>query len=447
MVGYKRGEKNYEAGPAARLVLLILMYSTRRRPKQRRRSWRWLVTILLLIGIYTGWALLRPVPAIQATVISDGKLTVQTPNSRLAWPAGIQSAAGLVGSNQVQTSGPDKPAPTASTAKIITALVVLEKKPLGIGQSGPSIMMTAADEESYRSYLARGGSVTPVKAGVALTEYQALQAVMLPSANNVADSLAIWAFGSLPEYRQAANDYLQRHKLNNTKVGSDASGLSADTVSTARDLVQLGKLALEEPVLVEIMKQPEATNYPVAGTIRNVNHLLGVDGINGIKTGNSDEAGGAFVGSAQIMINNQSKTLVTAILGGPNRPQVMRDSLLLIKSGSINFESVSIVQRGDRLGSYYLPWGGSVPVVAAASLEHTVWNGSQAEAKIRLASVSPPSTLSDVPFVHTAAANQTASGQPGQKVGKVSIDGESVEAELAAKMPAPPIWWRLTHPF
>ena len=61
-------------------------------------------------------------------------------------------------------------------------------------------------------------------AGTSLTQREMLEALLLPSANNVADALAIWAYGSLAGYKSAAQEYLKQHGLTQTTVGSDASG-------------------------------------------------------------------------------------------------------------------------------------------------------------------------------------------------------------------------------
>jgi D-alanyl-D-alanine carboxypeptidase (penicillin-binding protein 5/6) len=44
-----------------------------------------------------------------------------------------------------------------------------------------------------------------VQLGEELSEYQALQALLLPSANNIAETLARWAFGSIDAYNAYAN--------------------------------------------------------------------------------------------------------------------------------------------------------------------------------------------------------------------------------------------------
>lgn len=402
------------------------MYTTRKRPKTRRKLFYLLAVVMVAGASYIGWALLRPLPTIQPVQASNQHRT-DTPPPQLAWPA-TQSAAGVLGSDTILTQGEQKVAPTASTAKIITALVVLDKYPLKKGQTGPSIPITAEDEQRYRTYLAQDGSVTPVKIGVPLTEYQMLQAVLLPSANNIADTLAVWAFGSLPAYTQAANQYLAQQGLAGTKVGSDASGLAPDTVSTAAELVKLGKLAMQHEVIADIVSQAEVTNFPVAGTIRNVNYLLGSDNIVGIKTGNSDQAGGAFVGATRLNVDGTTRTIITAVLGSPNKAQAMRESQALIKSVPGNFTEVTSFATGAPVGRYKVPWGDTITATIDANLTSIAWRGDTVVALVKLEPTS-------------------STARKGDRVGSVNNQSQRASVQLADSVPPPSIKWRLTNPW
>lgn len=298
---------------------------------------RWLLfvflfsVILLLIGGYgvssfeknTSMPPAKTVPS-QTTLAKD---------VQLAWPGFGQTAVGVVGNTTVETHGTQTPVPTASTAKLITALVMLQAKPLSFGQNGPSLTMSVNDIKLLNDYTTLNGSeIGKVLIGEKLSEYQMLEAMMLPSANNMADSLAIWAYSSLPAYREAANKYLTNHAINDTHVGSDASGFDPSTVSTAHDMVLIGELAMQNPVLAEIVGKQSVSGFPLMGTITNTNLLLGQNGIVGVKTGNSDQQSGAYVAAANVTVNGQTETIVTALLDAPSLNDAMNGSLPLIKS-------------------------------------------------------------------------------------------------------------------
>lgn len=392
-----------------------------------------LIGLVLLLS-YSSWALLRPLPAL--TPIPRSKIvSVDSAPAKLVWPVAGQSAVSIVDTDILESYGKLTPVPVASTAKVITALVVLQKKPLKQGEQGPVITLSNADVALYNSYLAVDGSLVPVVAGEQISEYQMIQAIMLPSANNIADSLAIWAYGSLTAYSTAANAYLATHGLKDTRVGSDASGLSPTTTSTASDLVKIGKLAMQKPVLAEVAAQSTATGIPLVPMVKNVNSLLGNSNIVGLKTGNTNEAGGVFISASKIVVNNKPVTIITAVAGSPTLFTALKDSLALVKSAQANFATVRLVKAGDILGRYKLLQGGSVPAVAAKDLKFTNWQGSRASAQMSLLSVK--------------SENIKASEQA---VGSVTIpksvftDQKSVDVKLNSVISRPSNIWRLSHP-
>jgi len=122
---------------------------------------------------------------------------------------------------------------------------------------------------------------------------------LLPSANNLADTLAVWAFGSLDEYRTAATALVRSLGMTSTTVGTDASGFSPSTTSTARDLTLLAAAAARHPVVAEIVARDHAVLSGV-GTVYNTNSLLGRPGVVGLKTGTTAEAGGVFLFAAKV---------------------------------------------------------------------------------------------------------------------------------------------------
>ncbi|HSW85566.1 MAG TPA: hypothetical protein VLF79_03080 [Candidatus Saccharimonadales bacterium] len=397
---------------------------------------RWLI-VLLFVGLlaitYTYWVLHKPLPSIQP-IQGSSQLTVQTPPATLTWPATEQAAVGLVGDNTLVTHNQQMPVPIASTAKLITALTVLEHKPLNSSEQGPTIALGSNDVAIYNSYKAKAGSVVQVQAGEQISEYKMLQTVMLPSANNMADSLALWAFGSMAEYNKAAGQYLAEHSIKQTEVSpDDASGFAAGTVSTAHDLAIIGELAMQNPTLAQIVSQPSATDIPVVNKIKNVNMLLGTDQIIGVKTGNTDQAGGVFVSASRITVNNKLVTIVTAVLGAPTLFQAMKDSLPLIESAQANFKPVTIVKAGTVIGHFQPKWGGSLQAVASENLTLDAWNGNAVKANISINNISPNSKKGAI--IGSIILTKT-----------VSSDQISIPVKLQQNPTKPTIWWRLLHP-
>lgn len=405
------------------------------RPLKPRRSSKSLWVLILLIVLtsaYAAYALLRPVSALRTTILPPvvpAKVKVDIP-----WPSTGQAAFGADGygylASSASSSSEQKPSPMASVTKTITALSILEKKPLKASETGPDITFSAKDIEIYNQYIAKDGAAVPVAEGQSITQYQALQAMMLPSANNIADTAAIWAFGSLEAYTAYANNLVKRLGMSQTTV-TDASGFSPRTVSTPRDLVRLGDFALDNPVLSEIVAQKQAI-FPNFGTIENVNNLLGTSGIRGIKTGNTEEAGGCFLAAADITVAGKKITVITAVMGSASRPQAMKETLPIIQAAAQQFSTVRLVRAGQSVGRVSSPWGANSDVISAKSISVIAWSGT---------ALAPKATARPL----TAPTNARS---PAGSL-SLSYGGQTYSSELSTEtaISEPTIWWRLTHPW
>jgi D-alanyl-D-alanine carboxypeptidase (penicillin-binding protein 5/6) len=367
---------------------------------------------------------LRPVPSLRPTVNIENPTTSSAVT--LPWPLYGQAAIGAQGFGVLETNGEQKPAPIASVAKVMTAYSVLKQKPIAPGQQGPMITISGQDVLTYNDYSSKGGSVARVTAGEQISEYQALQALMLPSANNFADTLATWAFGSMDKYILYANNKAKELNLSNTHI-SDASGFSPQTLSSAHDLVLLGQSAIQNPVLAEIVAQQQAT-IPVAGDIHNVNGLLGTDNVNGIKTGNTDAAMGCFMFTSVRSIGGQKVTLIGAIMGAPDLNKAISDAQPLINASDQGFTTINAVKAGQVIGYYKLPWGDRVDAVAKAGLPFFVWKGDTLTLSAKLNSIKAP---------------QDKGATVGAVKGKTARQSNSTEVVLAQPTTKPSWKWRI----
>jgi len=248
------------------------------------------------------------------------------------WPASDSSLTTLSATVPEVSRPRAKPRPTASTAKVITALTVLAKYPLTVGTEGPAVVLDAGDVGLYDGYAKRGGSYLPVHEGMTMSQYAMLQAMLLPSANNIADTLASWAFGSMGAYRQVAAGYVKSLGMHSTTIGSDASGYDPSTTSTPGDLALLARAAMQNPVVAAIVGQDTAV-IPGYGPVSNTNTLLGQAGVVGLKTGTSPAAGGVFMFAANLNIGGEATVVVGAVMGaGESSADAMADAHLLLSS-------------------------------------------------------------------------------------------------------------------
>ena len=250
--------------------------------------------------------------------------------------------------------------------------------------------------------------------------------MLIPSSNNMAATVAKWAFGSVDNYVKYANQMLLDMGFKQTHV-DEASGFSTKSVSTATELIKLGEIALANEVIAEIVNK-DTVNLPFAGKVNNINWLLGNEGVIGINTGNTDEAGGCLLFAAQKNILGQSITLIGAILGAQSRYEAIADSRDVLRSVEKAFEKVTVVQKKQVLGSYETPWGAKSDLIASDELSVVAWKGTSIE-----------------PTFKTLATS--SSKLAGNHVGEVKVSyGEqqkTVPAELKNDLPDPSWYWRL----
>lgn len=380
--------------------------------------------ILLVLAVYVAVVLGRPLPA--ATADAKPLTTAPTTTVSLNWPSYGQAAAGAVGYGPLATNGEQKALPTASVAKVMTALAVLKQKPLKVGEQGPTLVMTQEDVDEYVRTVAMDGSNVPVVVGEEITQYQALQALLLPSSNNMAHTLARWAYGSDEEYLRFVNNFAKSLGMKNTNF-DDASGYSPQTVSTSEDLVRLAVNAMDHPVIAEIAAQQDAV-IPVAGRIYNVNMLLGRNGIVGVKTGNTEEAGGCFMAAAVREIDGKKIMAVSVIMGAPNLSIALRDSVPLVNSVLDGFESVTLAKAGQAVGTYSVKWGKPVDLIAEKDMTLVRWRGQEVKTDV---SLQPD---------HSGVGAGKPIGTMKADAGRDSVEGKVL---LASDISDPTLLWKL----
>jgi D-alanyl-D-alanine carboxypeptidase (penicillin-binding protein 5/6) len=229
------------------------------------------------------------------------------------WPSQGQAALTTTDSAHLSAGPGQEPVPIASVAKLMTAYVVLRHLPLQVGEPGPVIRLTAEDVSETAVRRSRQESVVPVVDGERLTELQALQALLLPSANNIAVVLARRVEGTVPAFVRDMNAAADDLGMSDTRY-TDPSGFDEGTVSTAADQLRLVEEAMRDPVLADIVGTHEA-QLPVAGIVHNTDTLLGTDGFVGVKTGSDDAAGGCFAFRAVRTVDGERTTITGVVLG------------------------------------------------------------------------------------------------------------------------------------
>ena len=396
-----------------------------------KKWWGSTLAILAIIAGYVCYCLVRPLQIgaakIQLPELTSGELSATNLGLRRAAIGYINPEDNAIqcralGDGEAYTT----PIATASLAKMITVQVVLDKYPLKAGESGPTITMTNDDENRYWWAVNNGGSNARVVAGEQITERQLLEGILLVSANNMADSLAIWAFGSIDGYHQAARQWLNKNNLVNTIVGGDASGFSSETKSTPTDLCKIMLLATKQPALVEILSANTAT-LPTGEVLQSTNRLLGQNGIFAGKTGYTDEAGRGLMVASRRQIGNVQLTTAAVSLSNDSYDAAFDTTNQLVLA-LVNDLQIYSIAKGEPIGEISSLWG------------------SQTDLSVNHAVVIP--YWSDQPPTIKLSINKqiTDSLSPNTIIGALQIGTNYINVHATSGIEPARLTWRLATP-
>ncbi|ELS54004.1 putative D-alanyl-D-alanine carboxypeptidase [Streptomyces viridochromogenes Tue57] len=374
-----------------------------------RRVKIWTPLVILLAIVFAVVQSVRPLPAPTLDLTAEDTYTFDGGKIDIPWPAQGQAALDVDGIGSFGSSGDQKPVPIASVAKVMTAYVILRDHPLKSGAEGPKIEIDQAAEDQSD---AGQESTVDVTKGDKITQREALESILIASANNVARLLARWDAGSEKAFVAKMNAAADDLGMKNTTY-TDPSGLNDTTVSTAVDQVKLAKAAMKEPAFREVAAMMSYDDYKGVNH-SNWNQLVGRNNVVGIKTGTTTSALGNLVFAAKKEVGGETRTIVGAVVrqpaGGPENTilsAALHGGDQLIRAAQDALESATILKKGDVVGYVDDGLGGRTPVVATKDVTAVGWSGL----KVELTFASD-----DVP--HTAKA--------GTKVGTLTVgDGTS----------------------
>ncbi|MBK3642642.1 D-alanyl-D-alanine carboxypeptidase [Streptomyces sp. MBT33] len=367
-----------------------------------RRVKIWTPLVLLLAVVFAIVQAVRPLPAPTLDLTADESYTFDGGKADIPWPASGEGALDVQGIGSFGSSGAQKPVPIASVAKVMTTYLILRDHPLKGDGAKIKVDQTAEEQAT-----ADGESTVQVKAGDTITQREALEGVLIASANNVARLLARWDAGSEKAFASKMNAAAKDLGMTNTTY-TDPSGLQKTTVSTAADQVKLAKAAMKNPSFREIARMMEYTDYK-GSKHSNWNRLVGYNGVIGIKTGTTTAAGGNLVFAAVKQVGGETRTIVGAVLGqgpGGSDNTILAGALdagdKLIRAAQGALKSATILKKGDVVGYVDDGLGGRTPVVITKDVSAVGWAGL----KVKLSFVT-----GELP--HTAKA--------GTKVGTLTV--------------------------
>lgn len=382
--------------------------------------------LILAAGLYGPATLLAPLPSAtvsSVSVTSDGGTAPALPD------AGSSAIADAAHQGVFARSGDGDRHPMAGIAKVVTALVVLDEKPMNADDDGPRVPITSKDYSEYERL--RDAGIVTVRAypGDSWSERDMLQAMLLGSSNNHAETLARWAFGSLEAYRDAAAAWLSKHALSHTDV-ADATGLSADSASTTEDLAKIALLATDDETLTSVLSSP-ATGIAHKRGVDNDMQDPDIPGVTFLSRSYTDAAGMCVLFAADVPVDDDaSYRFVGAMLRLPTQDAVDEALSSLMDSAEDGATDAPALTPGDVVGRVHTAWGAEARAVAGSSEQVPRWDVG-----------SPAVSLK---------ARTFATATEGEIIARASVSAENGVADVPVKIDrslyAPDIFWRLGHP-
>ena len=229
----------------------------------------------------------------------------------------------------------DKQLEMASTTKIMTAILILESLPLDQIVKVPAAAVSVS------------GSTLGFNRGESFTVEQLLYAMLVPSANDAAVTLAVAEAGSVKAFVAKMNARAAEMGLANTHFVNDCGLHAADHYSSAGDMAKIASYAMHNPVFRRIVSTREYT-LPHAGgvaprVIKTSNELLqDYDWVNGIKTGSTPYADYCLVSSA----TKDGLTLISVVLGAKDQDTREAESKALLTYGFERSRLKNLVAAG-----------------------------------------------------------------------------------------------------
>jgi D-alanyl-D-alanine carboxypeptidase (penicillin-binding protein 5/6) len=403
-------------------------------PRRRRRLWLIpLLVVIVLLALFVA-ALVRaetktmPYLTVHRVLPKSVKLPGKpfTP----AWPSEGEATVAVEGVGSLGSTGGQKPVPIASVAKVMTAYLTLKKFPLAEGEEGFKVRITQAQVDEERDRVALDQSTVAVRAGEVLSERQLLEALMLPSANNIAALLAVKASGSIPAFVSEMNKTAAELGMSQTTY-TDPSGFEETTVSTASDQVKLARVAMQDPTFAAIVAKP-STVLPVVGRVLNYNELVGHDGYIGIKTGSDSAAGGCLLFAKEMTVGGHTFTVLGAIFG-QRQGELVSAALAAADelAGSVAdaVQTRVAVPKGTTVMRLENADGDVVAVKTSKPLKEIGWPGMRTP-------------------VHLGVGPARRSAAEGERLGTVMVRGTTVArtpAVAAESLGEPSLGWRFQH--
>ncbi len=197
--------------------------------------------------------------------------------------------------------------PIASITKLATALVILHDHSLNEEVTVPTLPTYAPDDE-----------VIGLKAGEQFTIRELMTALLVQSADDSADALALADSGTRTAFVAKMNRLMQLWGVTGAQFSNPSGLINTGNIISARAVAKIAQLALRNSTVRQLIDTQAATIHDSAGRSFNLyttNQLLQTGQFQGIKTGYTGAAGDCFAGLTTI----QGHQVITVVLGSQSR--------------------------------------------------------------------------------------------------------------------------------
>ncbi|MFC9018940.1 serine hydrolase [Streptomyces albidoflavus] len=341
-----------------------------------RRVKIWTPLVILLLIVFAVVQSVRPLPEGTLALTAEETYTFQGEEPAMPWPTEGQATVTVDGIGSLGSYGEQKPIPIGSVAKVMTAYTILREHPVKKGTEGERLTIDAKAQQDYEN--AGQESTVKVTEGQKISVKEAIEAIMLPSANNIARQLARWdSDGDEAAFVEKMNKYAAELGMENTTY-TDPSGLKETTVSSAEDQVKLGKAVMEFETFSSVVRLPNYESTTSGQREKNYNFLVPMYGVVGIKTGSTTKAGGNLLFAAEKVVDGEKQLIIGAVFG-QHAPPILdtataRSKDLIPRTQEL-LTSKPVVRKGDVVGHVDDGLGSTTPVVATKDVPAVGWPG------------------------------------------------------------------------
>ena len=265
----------------------------------------------------------------------------------------------------------DQPRQIASTTKLMTVLVALQRTDLD-----DIFSATGYDPLPIESQIG-------LRVGERMSVRDLLRATLLPSANDAAAAIAVGTMGSTQAFVAEMNRRAKALGLRNTSFANPIGLDDESNYSSARDLAKLAIELRRNAFFRRTVDLPSAVlrSGLRKRTVINRNALVRrIDAVDGIKTGRTNRAGYVLVGSA----TRDGVTVISVVLGEPTERARDADSLALLRYGLSRYDARTVMPEGRVLGRVGLRYRGeeSVDVIAGTTVRRVLRTGARTRVAI-----------------------------------------------------------------